>query len=162
MRSDRKARCPSQRTASPPCPQTATAKGTELQHSSFLRTAQSLNGERAVPPADTPQEPTASPLWSGPWDVSSCPHPQLKLPSLSQSLPLGLLDPSPETPIDRPASGQPQFFLFQFQFLLILEALISEMYGIIGLYCSAIYLCLSLCAGLILLSLESQEKRMPS
>lgn len=43
---------------------------------------------------------------------------------------------------DIPASRQLRFF--PFLFLLIFEALISEMYGIIGLYCLAIYLCLSL------------------
>lgn len=63
--------------------------------------------------------------------------------------------------LDTPASGQLQFFPFQFQFLLIFEALISEMYGIIGLYCLAIYLCLSLCAGLILFSTKSQKKMLP-
>lgn len=46
---------------------------------------------------------------------------------------------------------------FPFQFLLIFEALISEMYGIIGLYHLAIYLCLALCSGLILFSAESQK-----
>lgn len=60
---------------------------------------------------------------------------------------------------DIPASRQLQFF--PFQFLLIFEALISEMYGIIGLYCLAIYLCLSLCSGLILFSAKSQKKMLP-
>jgi hypothetical protein len=45
---------------------------------------------------------------------------------------------------------QLQFFLFQFQFLLIFKILISEMYAIIVLQCLAIYLCLLLYATLIL------------
>lgn len=87
------------------------------------------------------------------------PLPRANLPS--PSLAPGRLEPSPLTPIDIPASHQPQFFPFQFQFLLIFETLISEMYGIIGLYCLAIYLCLSLCTGLILFSTNSQKKMLP-
>lgn len=49
-----------------------------------------------------------------------------------------------------PAFWQLQFFLFQFQFLLIFKILISEMYAIIVLQCLAIYLCLLLYARLIL------------
>lgn len=58
---------------------------------------------------------------------------------------------------DIPASRQLQSF--PFQFLLIFEALISEMYSIIGLYYLAIYLCLSLCSGLILFSHQVSNKR---
>lgn len=50
----------------------------------------------------------------------------------------------------QPAFWQLQFFLFQFQFLLIFKILISEMYAIIVLQCLAIYLCLPLYARLIL------------
>lgn len=49
-----------------------------------------------------------------------------------------------------PAFWQLQFFLFQFQFLLIFRTLISEMYAIIVLPCLAIYLCPLLYARLIL------------
>jgi len=107
--------------------------------------------------------------------LSHSPHPESTFPAVSSagsappypeqiSLPRAWLEPAPPIPIDIPASGQPQFFPFQFQFLLIFEALISEMYGIIGLYCLAIYLCLSLCAGLILfffLSTEPPKKKLP-
>lgn len=64
----------------------------------------------------------------------------------------------PETPMwtstqiscRHPAFWQLQFFLFQFQFLLIFKILISEMYVIIVLQCLAIYLCPLLYARLIL------------
>lgn len=60
---------------------------------------------------------------------------------------------------DIPASRQLQFF--PFQLLLIFEALISEMYGIIGLYHFTIYLCLSLCSGLILFFRRVSTKMLP-
>lgn len=41
----------------------------------------------------------------------------------------------------RPAFWQLQFFLFQFQFVLIFKILISEMYAVIVLPCLAVYLC---------------------
>lgn len=58
-----------------------------------------------------------------------------------------------------PACWQLQFFLFQFQFLLIFKILISEMYAIIVLQCLAIYLCLLFYARLIL---SHWSRRQPS
>lgn len=83
------------------------------------------------------------------------------LPSHSQSLAIFWLTPSPEASLTHLHLDNYNSSLFNFNFYWFFEALISEMYGIIGLYRLAIYLYLSLYAGLILFSTESQKKMLP-